>query len=169
MKIVTLFMLSLGFISCNQSSNSNTQKLQNRINSLEKQIAQSYKPGFGELMGNIQTHHAKLWFAGTNKNWKLADFEIHELIENVENITLFNSDRKESALVDMINPDLDSLKMSIKNKDIKAFKSHYITMTNTCNKCHSLTHFDFNIVTVPKVSSFSNQEFSINKKTYICK
>jgi len=163
MKYITLFLLTLSFLSCSQPSDQNTQKLQNRITKLEKQIAHSYKPGFGELMGNIQTHHAKLWFAGINKNWKLADFEIHELIENVENITLFNADRKESALVDMINPDLDSLKTSIKNKDFKAFKNHYIAMTHTCNKCHSLTHFDFNIVTVPKVSSFSNQEFKLGK------
>jgi hypothetical protein len=163
MKYIILFFIGFSILSCSQTSSTDTQKLQNRINTLEKQVAQSYKPGFGELMGNIQTHHAKLWFAGINKNWKLADFEIHELIENVENITLFNADRKESALVDMINPDLDSLKTSIKNKDFKAFKNHYIAMTHTCNKCHSLTHFDFNIVTVPKVSSFSNQEFKLGK------
>ena len=35
-------------------------------------------PGFEEFMSNIQAHHAKLWFAGQNHNWKLADFEIHE-------------------------------------------------------------------------------------------
>ena len=162
MKIVTFFLF-LGFISCNKSYEPNTQKLQNRINTLEKQVAQSYKPGFGELMSNIQTHHAKLWFAGINKNWELANFEIHELLENVENITLFNADRKESALVDMINPALDNLKTSIKNKDIKAFKNDYTKMTHVCNKCHSLTHFEFNIVQIPTVSTFSNQKFKMGK------
>ena len=35
-------------------------------------------------MSSIQTHHAKLWFAGMNANWRLADFEIHEIMESVD-------------------------------------------------------------------------------------
>jgi len=46
----------------------------------------SYKPGFGEFMGGIQVHHEKLWFAGTNQNWKLAGFEIHEIKESMDDI-----------------------------------------------------------------------------------
>ncbi len=29
---------------------------------LEPELDNAYKPGFGILMGNIQTHHFKLWF-----------------------------------------------------------------------------------------------------------
>ena len=35
-------------------------------------------------MGGIQTHHAKLWFAGINDNWKLAQYEIDEFKERFE-------------------------------------------------------------------------------------
>ena len=35
-------------------------------------------------MGGIQTHHAKLWFAGLNNNWKLAEYEIDEIKERFE-------------------------------------------------------------------------------------
>ena len=48
--------------------------------SLHKMMAE-YAPGLGEIMGGIQTHHAKLWYAGINDNWKLAQYEIDELKE----------------------------------------------------------------------------------------
>jgi hypothetical protein len=72
-------------ISCKQPGNS-TAALQSRIDSLEKKIAATYKPGFGEFMSSIQIHHAKLWFAGKNQNWELADFEMHEIGETIDAI-----------------------------------------------------------------------------------
>ena len=44
-----------------------------------KDMKEKYRPGLGEIMSGIQTHHAKLWFAGINENWKLADYEVKEL------------------------------------------------------------------------------------------
>ncbi|MBO9531092.1 MAG: hypothetical protein J7514_15265, partial [Acinetobacter oleivorans] len=70
--------------------------MQNRIDSLQSQLEHSYKPGFGDFMGRIQVHHNKLWFAGQNQNWKLADFEIHEISEAVSDIQKYQAHRKES-------------------------------------------------------------------------
>ena len=71
--------------SCNNSSDQITQ-LQKKTDSLQHELNNTYKPGLGEFMSSIQVHHAKLWFAGQNNNWKLADFEIHEIMEAVEDI-----------------------------------------------------------------------------------
>ncbi len=54
--------------------------------SLHKMM-EPYAPGLGEIMGGIQTHHAKLWYAGINDNWKLAQYEIDELKERFEQAT----------------------------------------------------------------------------------
>ena len=155
-------MLTLGFISCNQQTDNN-KVLQNRIDSLESKLSDTYKPGFGEFMSGIQAHHSKLWFAGQNKNWKLADFEVHEIMEAIEDIQKFQTERKESQMIGMINPALDSINNAIQQKNPVLFKSSYTLLTNTCNNCHHAANFEFNVVKIPDTQPFSNQDFKINK------
>src|SRR6478735_3959963 len=103
---------TLLFFSCNQSS-TETLKLQNEVDSLKIALRETYKPGLGEFMSSIQVHHAKLYFAGQNNNWKLADFEIHEIMEAVEDIQHYNQDRKEVKELPMLQPALDSVSDAI--------------------------------------------------------
>jgi hypothetical protein len=76
MRQVLLIILTFALFACNQQAD-NTKILQIRIDSLENKLADTYKPGFGEFMGGIQAHYSKLWFAGKNENWKLAEFEFN--------------------------------------------------------------------------------------------
>lgn len=155
---VSFTILLAVLFACKQPTD-NTQALQHQIDSLQHQLADTYKPGFGEFMSNIQAHHIKLWFAGQNKNWDLADFEVHEIMEALEDIQKYQSDRKESQLVDMINPTLDSVNMAIEQKDAALFTNSYVALTNTCNRCHQSANFAFNVVKIPDAQPFSNQEF----------
>ncbi|MEP7197419.1 MAG: hypothetical protein ABI851_12935 [Saprospiraceae bacterium] len=150
-------------LACNKPAK-NQHELQSKIDSLETIIAESYKPGFGEFMSNIQAHHAKLWFAGQNENWKLADFEVHEIMESIEDIQKFQTERKESEMIGMINPALDSINNAILKQDHRLFKSSYTLLTNTCNNCHQAAKFEFNVVKIPEIQSFSNQDFKVQKK-----
>ncbi len=134
------------------------------MDSLESKLADTYKPGFGEFMSSIQAHHAKLWFAGQNENWQLCDFEIHEIMENIEDIKKYETDRKESQLIDMINPAIDTLNAAIQRKDPVLFKNSFVLLTNTCNNCHKAVQFGFNVVKIPETQTFSNQDFKLNKK-----
>ncbi len=113
-------------------------------------------------MSEIQAHHAKLWFAGINENWKLADFEVHEIMESIEDIQQFETERKESQMIEMINPALDSVYKAIEQKNPALFKRRFILLTNTCNDCHRATDFEFNVVKVPDTQPFSNQDFKAN-------
>ena len=158
-QLLTLFALVLLF-SCNTQDN-HTQQLQKQIDSLKIQLDNVYKPGFGFLMTNIQAHHAKLWFAGINENWKLAQFEVKELKEITEEIEKYQKDRKETELMNMIEPGLVDVERAIENKDLKTFKESYTQLTTACNECHKLTDFEYNIVKVPKTLEFSNQEFKV--------
>ena len=144
--------------ACNRSE-SNVQQLQTTVDRLQNELNNSYKPGFGEFMGSIQVHHAKLWFAGINKNWKLADFEIHEIQESLEDIQKFNSDRPESKVIGMINPAMDSVSNAIRLQSEHAFKSSFVVLTNTCNNCHKTTKHEFNVVTIPANPPIGNQRF----------
>jgi len=163
MKQSIIILLTLGLFSCYQPSDKYIV-LQNRIDSLEQKIADSYKPGFGEFMSGIQAHHIKLWFAGQNQNWKLADFEIHEIMETIEDIKKNETERKESQIIDMIYPALDSVNNAIKQRNSELFKSSYTLLTNTCNACHRATNFEFNVVKIPDNQPFSNQDFKTPKQ-----
>lgn len=145
-------------ISCKQSDQS-TAALQTRIDSLEQKLATAYKPGFGEFMSSIQVHHAKLWFAGHNQNWQLAEFEVHEISETLDAIQQYQTEREESKKVSMLTPSLDAVKDAIEKKDPVLFNSSYLLLTNSCNNCHKAVDFGFNIVKVPDTPPFSNQSF----------
>jgi hypothetical protein len=163
MKQIILIWLFIGLLGCSQTTK-NSQNLQNRIDSLEQKLADSYKPGFGEFMSGIQAHHSKLWFAGQNQNWKLADFEIHEITEAIEDIQKYETDRKESQLIGMIKPAIDNVNMAIEQKNPELFKSSFIFLTNTCNSCHQAANFEFNVVKIPDSLPFSNQDFKVNEQ-----
>ena len=161
MKKLFLLLLLSGMLACNQQKK-NGSISEKRIDSLEKKLSETYKPGFGEFMSGIQSHHAKLWFAGINQNWKLADFEIHEIMENISAIQKYQTERPESEKIGMINPALDSVNLAIEQKNLILFKSSYTILTNTCNNCHRATNFEFNVVKIPDLQTFSNQDFKVN-------
>jgi len=147
----------LFFVSCNQQSS--TENFQSQIDSLKLQFNKSYKPGFGEFMSSIQIHHEKLWFAGQNKNWKLADFEVNEINEALQGIRDYCNERPEVKSLAMINPAIDSINTSIQQQNITSFKNSFILLTATCNNCHKATQHEFNVIKLPKTPPFSNQEF----------
>jgi len=158
MKYLLITILAICLIACNQPS-PDRQVLLNRIDSLESKLADAYKPGFGEFMSGIQAHHSKLWFAGQNQNWKLADFEIHEIMEAIADIQKYQTERKESKLIEMIIPALDSVNIAIQQKNPDLFKHSYTVLANTCNNCHRAASFEFNVVKIPDNQPFSNQDF----------
>ncbi|WP_456423681.1 hypothetical protein [Lutibacter sp.] len=162
MKYIVILILALSLFSCNQQA-TKIEVLQNRIDSLEIQLAEVYKPGFGELMTNVQSHHSKLWFAGKYQNWKLAKFEIKELNEIIADIVKYQTERKENRYIKMMNPALDSISMAVKQKNKLLFETSYVLLTNSCNECHLLTNFEYNIVKIPDSSPFSNQDFKPKK------
>lgn len=160
MKQVTSIILIFLLFACNQpATDTRVLQAQARIDSLEKKINSSYKPGFGEFMSGIQAHHNKLWFAGQNQNWELADFEVHELMEAFDAIRQYQTERKESEKIPMIYPALDSVNAAIRQKNTAQFASSYTLLTSTCNNCHHASNFQFNVVKIPDVQPFSNQDF----------
>jgi len=158
MKKICFLLPLILFVKCSDNSNK-IFELQNRIDSLQLKAADSYKPGFGEFMTGIQIHHAKLWFAGINQNWRLAEFEIQEIKESLEDIQKYQSEREETKTLPIIFAPLDSVHLAIDNKSLDKFKQSYVLLTNTCNACHQAVKFEFNKVKIPYSPPFSNQAF----------
>lgn len=156
--ILTILLLS---VSCQENTNHSGAR-QKEISDAKGEPPKSYKPGFGEFMTSIQIHHAKLWFAGQNENWALADFEIHEIEEGIEDIQRYQSARPESKELPMINPELDSVLSAIDQKDKLAFDRTYNLLTHTCNTCHKVTNHGFIQIKIPDNEILSNQKFNID-------
>lgn len=160
MKQLLLVLMIIGLGSCRQQARKEP-RLQKRVDSLEAAIHNSYKPGLGKFMSNIQVHHEKLWFAGINANWKLADFEINEIKENLDDIRKYCTDRPETKSLAMIDQPLQDVGNAIQQKDEAEFKNHYVILTTTCNSCHRETQHGFNVITIPSTPPFSNQTFKL--------
>jgi hypothetical protein len=154
------FLLLLLLAACGQPQDK-TVALQQQIDSLQRQLHDVYRPGLGEFMSGIQVHHAKIWFAGQAQNWALADFEIGEIHETLEDIQKYCADRPEVASLPMITPALDSLAAAVAHKNGPGFKAGFILLTNTCNNCHRATKHAFNVIQVPQTPPFTNQLFGV--------
>ncbi len=155
----TIGVILLSVLSACSRQDNQTQQLQAQIDSLQQKLDNSYRPGFGELMSSVQVHHNKLWFAGINGNWKLADFEINEINESLNDIKAYCTDRPETRSVGMIDESLQLVSNAIRQTNSGAFRDSYTMLTNACNKCHQATQHGFNLVTVPTTPPFSNQSF----------
>jgi hypothetical protein len=156
--LLALAAFALIHLSCT-GENDKTKSLEVRVDSLQQKLKNSYVPGFGEIMGNIQVHHAKLWFAGKNQNWALSNYEIGEIRESLDNIKKYETEREESKLTPMIFPALDSVSSAITNKNVNKFDKAFRILTNTCNACHIAAKHEFNVITIPQNPPSTNQLF----------
>ncbi|MGC1466899.1 MAG: hypothetical protein WA792_14325, partial [Pseudolabrys sp.] len=49
-------------------------------------VPKSYIPGLEQFMGVILTEHAKLWYAGSARNWELAAYQLGEIKEVMSDV-----------------------------------------------------------------------------------
>jgi hypothetical protein len=142
-----------------------THAFQARLDSMERQLRHTYSPGFGELMLNIQIHHAKLWFAGRNGNWELAAYDQSLIRSAFRKIRTFHPDDPNTAATTMIDIPMDSVAAAIMLKDRAAFQRSFTFLTTTCNNCHTVTKHPFNLITLPTTEPIGNQSYSLSFKT----
>jgi hypothetical protein len=124
-----------------------------------------YVPGLGEIMTLTQMRHAKLWFAGQAGNWPLAEYELDELHEGLDDVATFHPTHKDSpvpipeVITKIMTDPLDRLAKSVKAHDEAGFGQAFDSLTEGCNACHRATNFGFNVVTKPSANTYSNQSF----------
>ena len=122
-----------------------------------------YVPGLGEIMSLQQMRHAKLWLAGSQNNWPLADYELDELREGFEDAQKFHQTHEGvpvGAMIKSLTPaPLEALDKAISAKDPAAFAKSFDQLTEACNTCHRGAKRGFIVITRPVTSPFSNQKF----------
>jgi hypothetical protein len=168
LKGIGIFLIGVLIFSC-KSNDTEVADLKSRILDLEEQLNTTYKPGYGSIMLNMQSRHAKLWFAGNNQNWDLAAFALEEIEEAVADIKKYQSDKEETKVIDMINPAIAAVKESIEARNATGFDTNFEGLTAVCNACHTATKHSFIIIKTPLEPIFPNQDFTVRQELTIRK
>ncbi len=123
-----------------------------------------YKPVLADIMAGAQWRQLKLSFAGSQRNWPLAEFEIGQMRRSFAASAKFYPEFGNVALAKLIKeisePALDEIAASVKAKDDEAFKKSFARLTEACNSCHQAAGMGYIKIRVPTLSPFSNQVFA---------
>ena len=124
----------------------------------------AYVPGLAEFMTFAQIRHAKLWLAGAAGNWELADYQIDELKEGLEDTAKLVPTYKNMPIGKMMESIMDApiadVEKVIKAKDRTKFAVAFDRLTVACNACHQATNRGFIVIQRPSNSAFPNQSFA---------
>lgn len=156
------FLSLLILAGCSAKNSSGTQ-----VNDIHTQKnRECYRPGLGEMMSTIQHHHTKLWFAGINKNWKLAEFEVNELEETFDSISALHGDEFDvgKLIPEIIKPRLKETSNAIGKKDLVSFKKQYSELSSGCNSCHETTGHEFIKIKTPTQPAFTDQVYGVESE-----
>ena len=137
-------------------------------NNATSEPAQPYTPSLVEFMMNVQSHHAKLWLASNARNWDLADYQVDELKELLEDIAKRVPDYKGTPVGKMIEsttmPPIGDVESAIKARDLAKFAVAFDKLTAACNACHEAANRGFIVIQRPATSPFPNQSFAPRRK-----
>ena len=114
-------------------------------------------------MGHMQRFADKLYFAGINSNWELADFYLHEIEEQAGEIAEAGIVEDGIAITPLIKtllePAVENMEKSTEQKSVEEFRKSYTAMVQNCNACHAATEHGFIRIIVPDQPSIRNQDY----------
>jgi hypothetical protein len=121
--------------------------------------SRSYVPELGDIMEATQLRHLKLWYAGREKNWRLAEYELQRIKRSFQDAMMFYPGLPVANMVTMTRPAAqigDAIKAHASAKFAKAFGD----MTAACNSCHREQGYGFIVIKIPTAPPFSNEAFA---------
>jgi hypothetical protein len=118
----------------------------------------AYSGSLGDIMGLTQLRHIKLWYAGKNGNWDLANYELGQIKDTFDKAAMFYRDIPIEYIVSVEKP-LIALHDATKAKDSVKFVQDFADLTAACNGCHKAAQVGFITVQTPTSSPFSDQKF----------
>ena len=123
-----------------------------------------YRPSLSDLMSTtVQPRHVKLAFAGREKNWVFAAYELKQLEDSFDRLSIQWPQWRQTRLVELVETivrdPLFELDNAIKNKDEARFAEAYGHLTEACNACHQAARQTPVVIQEPKESMFPDQDF----------
>jgi hypothetical protein len=123
-----------------------------------------FKPAMDDLMTMlIQPRHIKLYYAGQQKNWTLAAFELNELVGALKRIGAtipkYRTFSVDATVGSIFAPKIQAMNAAIQSKNPAQFASAYGELTEACNTCHQGMEHDFLVIKVPDAPFYPDQDF----------
>jgi|ERR1700722_5993244 hypothetical protein len=127
-----------------------------------------FNPGVGELMNLIvQPRHTKLWFAGREANWPLAEYEIKELRAALANVAkarpVFRERKVAENVETFLGGPFHAVEEAVKDRDATKFVEAYASVNAGCNACHTAMSQPQVVIKSPEQASYPDQEFRPQK------
>ena len=121
------------------------------------------KAELGQQMLMLQIRHARLWAAGEDKNWLLAQFQLAELNEALDDVVEQNGDhaalqpQKLSVVLPAImKPAVAQLRTAINDGSKVEFERAYDGLSNACSSCHKAADHGFLVIQRPRTPMLDN-------------
>lgn len=124
----------------------------------------AYNPGVGDLMNLIvQPRHTKLWLAGHQGNWVLADYEIKELRSALANVAkarpVFRQQSIAANVEMFLGGGFRAVEDAIRDHNAAKFTEAYATVSAGCNACHAALGQTQVVIRTPEETTYPDQEF----------
>ena len=124
----------------------------------------AYHPSLADLMTTtVQPRHVKLAFAGREKNWVFAAYELKQLSDAFDRLSVQWPQWRRQGIVELVETivrdPLFDLDIAIKNQDEAKFAEGYGHLTDACNACHQAALQTPIVIQDPKESMFPDQDF----------
>jgi predicted secreted protein len=123
-----------------------------------------YRPSLADLMTTtVQPRHVKLAFAGREKNWIFAAYELKQLTDAFDRLSIQWPQWRQQGIVELVETivrdPLFDLDIAIKNEDDANFAEGYRQLTDACNACHQAALQTPIVIQDPKEAMFPDQDF----------
>lgn len=122
-----------------------------------------YVPHLGDIMGVTQLRHLKLSFAGKQRNWELAAYELDRIKDSFQDAATLYPGIPVTDMTIVAEP-VRRLEEAIQAKDSRKFSAAFAQLTAACNGCHQAIGRGFIVIRAPASSPFSNQTFEPSAK-----
>jgi hypothetical protein len=116
---------------------------QEKLNKIEKQLR-----GFDMAMVEAGYRYQELYWAGQDKNWEYADYQLGKIKVAIENGLERRPKRAKSAEY-FLTTILPEMKKLLEKRNSEIFNKGFQTMTINCNSCHSMEKVPFFNVQIP--------------------
>jgi hypothetical protein len=123
-----------------------------------------YRPSLADLMSaTVQPRHVKLAFAGRNRNWVFAAYELKQLSDAFDRLSLQWPQWRRQPMVELVETivrdPLFELDLAIKSQNLAKFIVGYAHLTDACNACHQAALQTPVVIQDPAQPTFPDQEF----------
>lgn len=113
----------------------------------------------GDIMGETQLRHIKLWYAGKSGDWGLVNYEVDRIAESLRRAANLYINIPMEYIKPAADP-IAKMRAAVTGKNTKAFIEGYADLTTACNACHVAGHVGFIRIQTPISSPFSDEVFT---------